>query len=204
MAGAAGFVQPLGEYAGRRSVLERVPFVSGYGVEIGLLVDLLELAGLPALAQVDLGVRRHLAERRGALDEMAGQVVSAVLARRNRRVGQTPALDASGLLTQFRHDGSAFVPAAARRRRRAAADGHGDRIPRPSGRTGRLTRVGAARRSPRGTGGSAARRPLPPSCDRPEVVAHRGATAEAPEHTLPGPTGTRPRSARTGSSATCG
>ena len=43
----AGFVQPLGgEYAGRRSALEQVPFVSGYGVEVGLLIDLLELGGL--------------------------------------------------------------------------------------------------------------------------------------------------------------
>jgi glucosyl-3-phosphoglycerate synthase len=41
---------------------------------------------------------------------MAGQVVSAVLARAaSRRSGQTVP-DASGLLTQFRHDGSAFVP----------------------------------------------------------------------------------------------
>src|SRR3954468_21083033 len=40
----AGFVQPLGgEYAGRRSALEQVPFVSGYGVEVGLLIDLLRL-----------------------------------------------------------------------------------------------------------------------------------------------------------------
>jgi glucosyl-3-phosphoglycerate synthase len=52
----AGFVQPLaGEAAGRRQVLERVPFVSGYGVETAMLVDLLDLVGLDALAQVDLG-----------------------------------------------------------------------------------------------------------------------------------------------------
>src|SRR5205085_11385452 len=56
----AGFVQPLGgEYAGRRSALERVPFVSGYGVEVGLLVDLLQVCGLQGLAQVDLGTRQH-------------------------------------------------------------------------------------------------------------------------------------------------
>jgi glucosyl-3-phosphoglycerate synthase len=107
----AGFVQPLGgEYAGRRSALERVPFVSDYGVEVGLLVDLLELAGLPALAQVDLGVRRHTSQTDEALGAMAGQVVSTVLARAgNRRPGQTVP-DASGLLTQFRHDGNVFVP----------------------------------------------------------------------------------------------
>jgi glucosyl-3-phosphoglycerate synthase len=53
-------------------------------------------------------VRRHVSQSEEALGEMAGQVVSAVLAR-GRRPG-SPALDVSGLLTQFRHDGSAFVP----------------------------------------------------------------------------------------------
>ena len=39
----SGFVQPLsGEYAGRRSLLETVPFVEGWGVEFGLLVDVVE------------------------------------------------------------------------------------------------------------------------------------------------------------------
>ncbi len=107
----AGFVQPLGgEYAGRRSALERVSFMSGYGVEVGLLIDLLELGGLGSLAQVDLGRRRHTSQSDEALGAMAGQVVSAVLARApSRRPGQ-PALHVSGLLTQFRHDGTDFVP----------------------------------------------------------------------------------------------
>jgi glucosyl-3-phosphoglycerate synthase len=101
----AGFVQPLGgEYAGRRSALERVPFAGAYGVEIGLLVDLLELMGLGALAQVDLGVRRHTSQGQEALGAMAGQVVATVLAR----ASAAPA--AGGLLTQFRHDGDGFVP----------------------------------------------------------------------------------------------
>ena len=109
----AGFVQPLaGEYAGRRSALERVPFVSGYGVEVGLLVDLLELGGLSSLAQVDLGVRRHTSQSDEALGRMAGQVVSTVLARAGARGAGQPGRDASGLLTQFRHDGTAFVPSS--------------------------------------------------------------------------------------------
>jgi glucosyl-3-phosphoglycerate synthase len=99
----AGVVQPLGgEYAGRRSALEQVPFLSGYGVEVGLLVDLLGLGGLGSLAQVDLGVRRHTSQSEEALGAMAGQVVSALLARSG--------IDASGLLTQFRRQGSGFVP----------------------------------------------------------------------------------------------
>jgi glucosyl-3-phosphoglycerate synthase len=56
----AGFVQPLsGEYAARRPLLEQLPFPTGYGVEIGMLVDALRLVGLPALAQVDLSRRKH-------------------------------------------------------------------------------------------------------------------------------------------------
>ena len=75
----AGFVQPLGgEYAGRRSALELVPFVSAYGVE--------------------------------ALGAMAGQVVSTVLARAECGRPGHHRLDTSGLLTQFRHDGTGFVP----------------------------------------------------------------------------------------------
>ena len=78
----AGFVQPLsGEYAGRRELLEQVPFVSGYGVELGLLVDLVALAGLDALAQVDLGTRKHTHQADAALGRMAGQILQTALAR---------------------------------------------------------------------------------------------------------------------------
>jgi glucosyl-3-phosphoglycerate synthase len=100
----AGFVQPLGgEYAARRQALERVPFVSGYGVEVGLLVDLLGLLGLGGLAQVDLGVRRHTSQDTEALGRMAGQVVSAALAR-------SGSAGVGGLLTQFRAGDRGFVP----------------------------------------------------------------------------------------------
>ncbi|WP_104524877.1 glucosyl-3-phosphoglycerate synthase [Blastococcus atacamensis] len=101
----AGVVQPLGgEYAGRRSALERVPFVSAYGVEVGLLVDLLHAGGLASLAQVDLGTRRHTSQGVEALGEMAGQVVATVLSR------AASSREPSGLLTRFRHDGTRFVP----------------------------------------------------------------------------------------------
>jgi glucosyl-3-phosphoglycerate synthase len=78
----AGFVQPLaGEYAGRRSVLEQVPFVTGYGVELALLVDLLELVGLDALAQVDLGRRVHRNRSNAELGLMASAVTQTALTR---------------------------------------------------------------------------------------------------------------------------
>ncbi len=79
----SGFVQPLsGEYAGRRELLERVPFVSGYGVEFGLLVDVAGLAGVDALAQVDLGTRQHGHQSDAALGRMAGQILQTAIARR--------------------------------------------------------------------------------------------------------------------------
>lgn len=80
----AGFIQPLGgEYAGRRSLLEQVPFVEGWGVEIGLLVDIVERVGLGATAQVDLGVREH---RNRPLDDLGPQA-TAILATALRRAG---------------------------------------------------------------------------------------------------------------------
>jgi glucosyl-3-phosphoglycerate synthase len=107
----AGFVQPLGgEYAGRRAVLEQVPFVSGYGVEVGLLIDLLHVCGLGGLAQVDLGTRRHSHQSDEALGRMAGQIVSTVLARAERGRTGRRRLEPGGLLTQFVHDGTGFVP----------------------------------------------------------------------------------------------
>ncbi|MCW2582750.1 MAG: hypothetical protein JWQ53_1540 [Klenkia sp.] len=105
----AGFVQPLGgEYAGRRSALEQVPFVSGYGVEVGLLVDLLQVCGLSGLAQVDLGTRVHSHQTDEALGAMAGQILSTVLTRAQR--GNRHRWAPGGLLTQFAHDGEGFVP----------------------------------------------------------------------------------------------
>jgi glucosyl-3-phosphoglycerate synthase len=107
----AGFVQPLaGEYAGRRSLLERVPFMSGYGVEIAMLVDVFELAGLPAMVQVDLGSRRHRNSSDAALGQMAAQVYLALLSRIERHGLGMLTVDASHELTQFTRDGSSFIP----------------------------------------------------------------------------------------------
>ncbi|WP_433442806.1 glucosyl-3-phosphoglycerate synthase [Nonomuraea sp. CA-141351] len=99
----AGFVQPLaGEYAGRRSALERVPFLTGYGVELGLLIDLLELAGLDALAQVDLGSREHSPQSTEALGGMASQIMLAAWSRLRRQGKIYSCHEPSVRLTQFR------------------------------------------------------------------------------------------------------
>lgn len=82
----AGFGQPLGgEYAARRQVLERVPYVTEYGVEFGLLVDLLRLIGLDGMAQVDLGRRTHAHQPLPALGRMAGQILLTAWSRLERQ-----------------------------------------------------------------------------------------------------------------------
>ena len=66
--------QPLsGEYGGKREVLEQLPFVQGYGVEVGLLIDLAKQFGLSGLVQVDLDVRHH---RNRSLAELGPQAMA--------------------------------------------------------------------------------------------------------------------------------
>ena len=77
-------VQPLsGEYGGYRDVLERVPFPVGYGVEIGLLIDLSRRFGIESLAQVDLGVRRHRNRPLNQLGPQAMTIMQIALRRRS-------------------------------------------------------------------------------------------------------------------------
>lgn len=78
----AVFAQPLaGEAAGRTAALRRVPFFTGYAVEAGLLVDLSRMLGLSAIAQVDLGHRRHPHQSTVALGRMGFEIARALLAR---------------------------------------------------------------------------------------------------------------------------
>ncbi|WP_432482883.1 glucosyl-3-phosphoglycerate synthase [Kineococcus esterisolvens] len=95
----AGLVQPLaGEYAGRRRLLEAVPFCGGYGVEIAMLIDTLRLRGLQSIAQVDLGRRRHSHQDTAALGRMAAQISHVVHERALGPTGERPAV------TQFARD----------------------------------------------------------------------------------------------------
>jgi glucosyl-3-phosphoglycerate synthase len=88
--GLAPLVQPLsGEYAGRRDLLEQVPFSTGYDVEIGLVIDIAERFGLDVFAQVDLGDRVHRNREVKELSRMAFAIVHSVL----RRLESTGRLD---------------------------------------------------------------------------------------------------------------
>jgi glucosyl-3-phosphoglycerate synthase len=78
----SGLVQPLaGEMAGRREVLESVPFFTGYGVETGLLIDILQRFGLSAIAQTDLEERVHRNQTLLSLSKMAFAIVQVVIQR---------------------------------------------------------------------------------------------------------------------------
>ncbi|MGW7240759.1 glucosyl-3-phosphoglycerate synthase [Streptomyces sp. NPDC054804] len=101
----AGFVQPLGgEYAARRSLLEQLPFPVGYGVELGMLVDALHLVGLDALAQVDVGVRKHRHQDGQALGRMSAAIYRTAQLRLARGHLIRPSL------TQFERGEDGFEP----------------------------------------------------------------------------------------------
>ncbi len=75
-------MQPLsGEYAGRRELLEQVRFSSGYGVELGLLIDIARHCGVDGIAQVDLEVRVHRNQDMQALSRMSFGILQTALTR---------------------------------------------------------------------------------------------------------------------------
>lgn len=78
----AAFKQPLaGECAARRSLLEAIPYVTGYGVEVAMLADVWLLRGLERMAQVGLGSKRNTHQSLAQLGEMSREVIEALLSR---------------------------------------------------------------------------------------------------------------------------
>jgi hypothetical protein len=100
----SGVVQPLsGEYGGRRSALEQLPFFSGYGVETGLLIDIYEKFGLRAIAQVDLLERIHHNQTLEALSKMSFAILQAVIHKLERRYGLAMLEDVNRSMKLIRH-----------------------------------------------------------------------------------------------------
>jgi glucosyl-3-phosphoglycerate synthase len=107
----AGFTQPLaGEFAGRRSLLESIPFATGYGVEIGVLIDALRACGLDALAECRLGTRHNRHQPLRALGEMSYAVLAAV----ENRLEDRPRVVCGRFLRPWRDDSIAEVPVGER------------------------------------------------------------------------------------------
>lgn len=81
----SGMVQPLsGEQGGRRTLLEQLPFFTGYGVETGLLIDAVQRVGLGAIAQVDMRQRIHRNQSLYSLSKMSFEILQVAL----KRVGE--------------------------------------------------------------------------------------------------------------------
>ena len=78
-------IQPLsGEYAGRRSILEQIPYPVGYGVETAMLIDIYEKLGLDGFAQTDLDTRVHRNQETVALGRMAFGILRTLFNRLTR------------------------------------------------------------------------------------------------------------------------
>jgi glucosyl-3-phosphoglycerate synthase len=96
-----GVLQPLaGEYAARGELLRQLPFRCGYGVDLGLLIDTYGLAGLDAIAQVDLRRRWHRHSDLPSLGRMASEVMLTAVDRLRADARLPLDLDAASQLWQ--------------------------------------------------------------------------------------------------------
>lgn len=70
-------IQPLaGEWAIRREAFQRLSVPTGYGVELATLLDISDVYGLDAVAQVDLGRRAHRHQSVHDLGVMATEILA--------------------------------------------------------------------------------------------------------------------------------
>lgn len=107
----AGVIQPLsGECAGRLSMLQEVPFFTGYAVDVGLLIDITERFGLEVMAQADLGVRVHRNRDIAALGRMSFEIIRALMQRLDDDALVKLAGPLPDELTQFVSESSGMRP----------------------------------------------------------------------------------------------
>jgi glucosyl-3-phosphoglycerate synthase len=105
----SGVIQPLsGEYGGRRSLLEQLPFYTGYGIETGMLIDVLERAGLSSIAQVDLQERIHRNQPLQALSKMSFAIIQVVINKLERRFGPDLLEDVNTSMKLIRQENDHF------------------------------------------------------------------------------------------------
>lgn len=106
----SGVIQPLsGEYGGQRAALEQISFFSGYGVEIGMLIDVLDKFGLSSIGQVDLQERIHHNQPLEALSKMSFAIIQAVMRRLESRYGQSILENVNKTMKLIRYDREGFM-----------------------------------------------------------------------------------------------
>jgi glucosyl-3-phosphoglycerate synthase len=83
--------QPLsGECAAFRSTLEQLPFAGGYGVDLGLLIDVTARYGNQGLVQCDLGTRTHRNRDLADLGPQALSILQVALERADLAADDLP------------------------------------------------------------------------------------------------------------------
>ena len=76
----SGFIQPLsGEYSGYTSVLKNISFNSGYGVEMKILIEIMEKYGVESMGQVNLISKEHDHQPLNALTKMSFSILKTML-----------------------------------------------------------------------------------------------------------------------------
>lgn len=96
------FAQPLsGEYAGERSVFEQIPFFPEYGVETGMLIDMVMKHGLENIVQVNLDRRVHHNKPLNRLRKMAFRILQVVLHRARQHNRFSNDMDEKALFTMI-------------------------------------------------------------------------------------------------------
>jgi glucosyl-3-phosphoglycerate synthase len=91
--GLRTLLQPLaGEYAARTATLRALEFAPGYGVEIGMVLDVYDRFGAAGLAQVNLGARAHRNQPLSELAAMSRQIIHTMLTRSGVADSQAPLL----------------------------------------------------------------------------------------------------------------
>lgn len=76
----SGFIQPLGgEYGGYSNVLKNIYYSNGYGVEMKILIEILNKYGLESMAQVNLYSKEHNHQPLNALTKMSFTIIETML-----------------------------------------------------------------------------------------------------------------------------
>ena len=93
--------QPLaGEVAIRRGALERVSFIDGYGVDVGLLLDIAARYGADAVGEVSIAARAHRNRPMHQLKPMAVEVLRVILNRAGVETAGPPPHERPPIVTE--------------------------------------------------------------------------------------------------------
>ncbi len=76
----SGFIQPLsGEYGGYTNILKNIKFSTGYGVEMKILIEILNMYGINSMGQVNLYSKHHEHQPINALTKMSYTIMKTML-----------------------------------------------------------------------------------------------------------------------------